>query len=65
MEICKQQSEIKMRHLPAVDRFASVIYASWAATPPRNDIHHNIFNLQNDNINMGHMLRDENADERS
>jgi len=21
MEICKQQSEIKMRHLPAVDRF--------------------------------------------
>jgi len=31
MEICKQQSEIKMRHLPAVDRFKryEVGVASW------------------------------------
>jgi len=28
MEICKQQSEIKMRHLPAVDRF--IRYGRWS-----------------------------------
>jgi len=29
MEICKQQNEITMRHLPAVDRFKRALEWAW------------------------------------